>query len=126
MLFLDTSAWIEYFIGSTKGLKIKDILESEEEIATPIIVLIELSCKAHKENTDFKIQMNFIKQNSAVLNLNEEILSNVGEVYVEMKRKSKKTSLADAIIASMAKIQNAVLITCDSDFKDLQNVKIIY
>lgn len=126
MIFFDTSAWIEYFIGSPKGLKIKNILESEEDIATPLIVLIELSCKAHKENTDFKIQMDFIKQTSTILNLNEGIVPSIGKVYVEMKGKSKKTSLADAIIASMAKVQNAVLITCDSDFKDLQNVKIIY
>lgn len=125
MLIFDTSAWVEYFIGSLKGKKIKAILESGEKIATPIIVLIELSCKAHKENINFSGQMDFIKQNSVVLNLNEEMVSIIGKTYVELKKGNGKIGLADAIIASMAKMQNANLVTCDFDFKDLSGVKLI-
>lgn len=126
MIFFDTSAWVEYFIGSAKGLKIKNILESEnEKIATPIIALIELRCKAYKENIDFDSQINFIKQKSIIVNLTEEAVLSIGKMYVEMKRKSKKTSLADAIIATMSRSHNAILVTCDTDFKGLDNVEFI-
>ena len=126
MLFFDTSAWVEYFIGSQKGSKINNMLEGERgKIVTPIIVLIELSCKAHKENVDFDVQQSFIKQNSIIVNLKEEIVSIIGKTYAEMKRKNKKISLSDAIIMAMALEQKATIITCDSDFRDADNVNII-
>ena len=125
MLFFDTSAWVEYFTGSPKGLKIKTILESKEKIATPIIMLIELSCKAYKENVDLKVQTDFIKQNSVILNLNEDVVIGVGKIYTEMKRKHKKTSLADGIIAAMAINYNSDIVTCDADFKGLEGIRFI-
>ena len=125
MIFFDTSAWVEYFIGSSRGQKIREILEGDENIATPIIVLIELSCKAYKENTDFNAQLGFIRQNSAIINLDEDIVLDIGKIYAEMKKKNKKTSLAYAVIATISVSHGAVLITCDSDFKGLGNVQII-
>lgn len=125
MLFFDTSAWVEYFTGSPKGLKIKNMLESGEKVATPTVVLIELNCKAYKENVDFKTQFDFIKQSSVILNLNEDVIIGVGKIYTEMKRKHKKTSLADGIIAAMAINYNSDIVTCDTDFKGLDNIKFI-
>lgn len=124
MIVFDTSAWVEYFIGSPKGLQVKDILASDE-IGTPIIALIELSCKAYKENTNFNAQLDFIKQNSIILNLSETIVLDIGKLYSAMKARNKKTSLADAIIAAMANAHNAVVVTCDSDFRDLSYAKFI-
>ena len=126
MLFFDTSAWVEYFIGSQKGSKINSILESERgKIVTPIIVLIELSCKSYKENADFDVQQSFIKQNSIIMNLKEELVASIGKTYAEIRRKNKKISLSDAIIIAMASEQKARIITCDSDFRAADNVNII-
>ena len=126
MLFFDTSAWVEYFIGSQKGSKINSILESERgKIVTPIIVLIELSCKAYKENADFDVQQSFIKQNSIIMNLKEELVASIGKTYAEIRRKNKKISLSDAIIIAMASEQKARIITCDSDFRAADDVNII-
>ena len=126
MLFFDTSAWVEYFIGSPKGLEIKKLIESERrEVSTPTIVLVELSCKAYKENINFDRQLDFIKQNSVILNLNEDVIIRVGKIYTEMKKMNKKASLADAVIATMAAINNASVVTCDSDFRGLDNIKLI-
>ena len=94
MLLLDTSAWVEYFIGSQKGVKIRDILEGKE-ITTSIISLIELSCKAYKEATDFAQQMDFIKQHSAILNVDEEIVVAVGKTYRELRARNKKVFLTE-------------------------------
>ena len=124
MLLLDTSAWVEYFIGSQKGVKIRDILEGEE-ITTSIISLIELSCKAYKEATDFAQQMDFIKQHSAILNVDEEIVVAVGKTYRELRARNKKAGLADAVIATTAKLHNAYIVTCDYDFKGLEGIRLI-
>ena len=48
-IIFDTFAWIEYFEGTKKGNKVKEYLENNEVI-TPIIVLLELSYKADKKN----------------------------------------------------------------------------
>ncbi len=125
MIVIDTSAWVEYFIGSRKGIQIESLLKPGEIIATPVIVLIELSCKSIKEEVDFSSQLDFIKSNSIVLNIDEALVLPIAKNYIELRRKNKKLSLADAIIITIAKNQGAVLVTCDSDFVGADKVKII-
>ena len=49
---IDAHAWIEYFIGSDKGSKVKKILESEEdEILTSIITVAEVVSITKRENS---------------------------------------------------------------------------
>lgn len=127
MIVLDTSAWVEYFVGSRKGREIEGFLKSErDKIATPVIVLIELGCKAYKEKTDFKAQMDFVRQNSALLRLDEGLVTDTAKIYVELRGKNRKISLADAIILATARKHNATLVTCDSDFVEADGVRIVF
>jgi len=43
MVVYDTYAWIEYFLGSSKGVKVKELLKKGGY--TPSIVLAEISRK---------------------------------------------------------------------------------
>ena len=54
MIIVDTFAWVEYFLGSKKGKIVEEYL-NENNLVTPSIVLIELSCKSAKENWNFGI-----------------------------------------------------------------------
>ena len=45
MKTFDSSAWVEYFRGSTAGRKVKDVLEGDEVLFTPSICLAELKTK---------------------------------------------------------------------------------
>ena len=47
-IVFDTFAWVEYFKGSIKGRKVEQLLK-ENEIITPLIVLLELSYLAERE-----------------------------------------------------------------------------
>jgi len=117
----DTYAWIEYFLGSSKGKKVKKIFESNE-IITPIIVLVELSCKSVKENWNFKKYLEFIKANSLVLNIEEKTLIDTGKLYVKMRSKIRDFGLVDTIILAMAKLEKARILTGDRHFKNMDNV----
>ena len=85
-IVFDTFAWIEYFQGTKKGKKVKEYLENNE-ILTPVIVLLELSYKADKEGWDFKKFLDFIKYKSEIIRLNEEFILNFGKLYNKTKNK---------------------------------------
>lgn len=123
-ILFDTYAWIEYFRGSSKGKKVQKYLKSEE-ILTPTIVLVELSCKAAKEEWDFAKCMEFIKTKSLILHLNEDIILNIGKVYSEMRKQEPHFSLPDAIILSTAIDEKAKIFTGDKHFQSLKEVEFL-
>jgi len=51
-IVVDTYAWVELFIGSKKGLIVKENLGSAEEVYTPDIVLAELARKYRREGVE--------------------------------------------------------------------------
>ncbi|MBI4439000.1 PIN domain-containing protein [Candidatus Woesearchaeota archaeon] len=125
MIVLDTSAWVEYFIGSDRGRKVESFIKEDGALATPMIVLVELACKSARENIDFSSQIGFIRANSAILGFDEEMVIPIAETYASLKARNRKLSLADAIILSTAKSRSALLVTCDSDFSGAGNVEIV-
>ena len=88
MLVFDTYTWIEYFMDSPEGMTVESLLENNLVI-TPTIVLVELCCKAEKEGWDFPKYLNFIKNKSEIVNLNEEVILASGKRYVEISNKIK-------------------------------------
>ena len=118
MLLLDTYAWVEYFKGSQKGKIVEEYL-SKEEIITPTIVLIELSCKSVREDWDFEEQLDFIKSKSLITGINEDIIIKCGKVCFEQKNKKPRFGICDAIILTTAINLNAKVLTGDEHFRDL-------
>jgi predicted nucleic acid-binding protein len=93
-LVLDTSVWIEYLIGSEKGVVVKEHLKNEE-IITPSIVLLELSYRAEKEKWNMQELLDFIKLNSKIVGFNDEFILRFGRVYNEAK--SKETDISQIL-----------------------------
>ena len=54
-IVIDSYAWIEHFLGSEKGCKIDNILESADEVYTPDTVLAEVARKYVREGVDLTI-----------------------------------------------------------------------
>src|SRR3989338_5656414 len=69
---IDSYAWVEYYTGSKKGIKIKEIIETKN-IATPILAIAELSDKFARENNDFNELFQFINSRSTIIPLNVKI-----------------------------------------------------
>jgi len=116
----DSSAWIEYFAGSKKGKNIKKILDGKDHIFTPSICLMEIKSKYIREEHAFQDQIDFICNTSSIIDITKEIAL----MGAEMKNKHKLYTV-DALIYAITKMQKSVLLTGDSHFKDLENVKLI-
>ena len=121
---VDSYAWIEYFMGTKAGEKVKPIIEGLEEKLTPTICLAEVYAKTLKVEGEEQAekQRRFIKESSAVIPLDEAIAVEAAKIDVEMKKKIKGWGLADSIVYATGLIKKAEIVTGDLHFKDLKNV----
>ena len=119
MVVLDTSAWIEYFLGSRKGEAIKGYVESDTEIYTPTICLAELKVKYAQEKraAEGEERIRFILKRSVVVDLDKE----TALLGAEHKLKSK-LYLIDAVIYATAQLLGKDLVTSDTELKGLPGV----
>jgi predicted nucleic acid-binding protein len=120
MIVMDTYAWIEYFLGTKKGEIVRE--HFNDNLVTPSIVLVEISCKSAKEKWNFKELLQFIKSKSNIKGMNEETIEKIGMTYVEQRNKKSKFSMIDAAIWSMAENLKAKVLTGDEHFKDFKEV----
>lgn len=120
----DTSAWIEYFKGSSKGAIVNNYLDTGNLI-TPTIVLAELSIKSAKELWDFEKYMEFIKSKSLIVGLTEGIIKECGSTYISMRKIQPSFGLVDTLILLIAKHRNAKILTSDNHFRGLDNVELL-
>lgn len=120
MKLLDSFAWIEYFIGSNRGAKVKGYVESKEPLYTPSICLTEIKSRYLRDGKDPTTRIELIAERSFIVPLNQEIAL----LAADIKQKHKLHTV-DAIIYATAQHKNLTLATGDQHFKDLPNVNII-
>lgn len=119
MFVIDSFAWIEYFLGSERGEKVREFIEKSDCI-TPTIVIAELSAKYSSENKEFSDKLKFIKFNSRIAALNDEIADASGKIKFQQKKVKKDFGIADSIIYATALSYNAKVITGDQHFEDIK------
>lgn len=126
VVILDSSAWIEFFLGTDKGLKVKELV-AQGGATTSIITFAEIVHWCHKSNQAERIaeRVGGIKNGSEIINLNEEILTIAGRISYERKKITQKWGMMDSIILATARIYGLKVVTKDQDFRGLENVEII-
>lgn len=121
-LFLDSSAWLGYFLGNMPSAK-KIVDTSESILFTSIISIHEIFKRLKtlgKTEKETEKAIKFIEDNSIIVNLSKEIaISAVGYC--------SKYGLhtIDSLIYSSAIAMETTFITADSDFKKVPKAKII-
>ncbi len=126
-IVIDSYAWIEHFIGSTKGRKVDEILENADEVYTPDTVLAEIARKYIREGADHKTvtaRLDDIVEASSIVCLDAKLAIAAATSYMEMEANAKKSklnspSLFDAIVLAIGKSLDAKIITGDQHFKNL-------
>jgi predicted nucleic acid-binding protein len=129
MVVYDTYAWVEYFLGTDRGLKVRALLK-EGGGYTPSIVLVEISRKYLREGVSPETvgkRLLFIEAMTEIVDITVEIALKAGETYLELLQHSKKVkgrppSLADAIVYSTALLLGEDLVTGDRLFRNLPHV----
>ena len=121
MILVDTSAWIEWLIGSPTGERLSGQLPEQTEWLVPTMVQLELAKWLTREVGEDKAdQVIAFTQVCHVVPLDTEIALAAAEACRE-----HKLATADAIIFATARAQGAMLLTCDAHFEGLPGVTLI-
>jgi predicted nucleic acid-binding protein len=119
---MDSYAWLEYFMGTEAGARVKAIVDSEaDEKLTPSICLAEIYAKILRTEDEQKAELRraFIKSRSALIPLTEELAVEAAKTNVAMKKKVRSWGLADSIVLSTARNRNGKVATGDPHFRGL-------
>lgn len=121
MHLVDTSAWIEWLVGSPTGEAVAAHLPDQSEWLVPTMVQLELAKWLTREVGEDKAdQITAFTQLCHVVPLDTEIALAAAEVC-----RTHKLATADAIILATARLRGAQLITCDAHFDGLPEVTVI-
>jgi predicted nucleic acid-binding protein len=102
---LDSWAWIEYFEGSRKGERVKEIiLDLRNDIFTHCVSVAEIISKARRKGLDTEAIWSSITSNSKILETGGEESKKVGITHADIKtKKNRNFSLADAFVLATAR-----------------------
>lgn len=125
-IVIDAYAWIELFVGSEKGLKVKAILGSADEVYTPGTVLAEIARKYLREGADDKTvdaRLEVIASASNIVHVDVGIALEAARCYIELLTCAKKSklstpSLFDAIVLATGRLLRSKIVTGDKHFKN--------
>ncbi|MEK6964038.1 MAG: PIN domain-containing protein [Nanoarchaeota archaeon] len=120
---LDSSVWVEYFKGSKKGKEIWAEI-GHKSIATSIIAIAELADIFERKKLPFEENLMFIRENAHILPLSLGVVLASGKLKNNIRLEKSKFGLADAIHLATAQQENTIFVTCDHDFKGIENVMI--
>ncbi|GAA0306539.1 type II toxin-antitoxin system VapC family toxin [Rhodovulum strictum] len=121
MVLVDTSAWIEWLIGSPTGEAVAGNLPEQEAWVVPTMVQLELAkWLAREVGEDKADQVIAFTQVCRVVPLDTEIALAAAEAC-----RAHRLATADAIVFATARAQGATLLTCDAHFDGLPGVRLI-
>ena len=120
---IDTYAWVEYFINSKQGLKLKRLFEDKHnKFITMECCLSELKCYCLKNEYNFNEALNIIKTNSTILPIMLDIWLSAADIRYVLRKNILHFGLIDAILVAKQKELNCKVISGDPHFKTLKNV----
>jgi len=118
---VDTSAWIEWLIGSTLATTLRPRFPDKAHCVVPTIVQLELSRWLRREvGEDQCDQVIAYTQKCMVVALDTAIALLAADLHREYK-----LATADAIVYATARQQRAELLTCDAHFDGLPGVVLL-
>jgi predicted nucleic acid-binding protein len=121
MRLVDTSAWIEWLIGSPTGEAVAVHLPEPFDWLVPTMVQLELAKWLTREAGEDKAdQVIAFTQICRVVPLDTEIALAAAEAC-----RVHGLATADAIVFATARARDAILITCDAHFDRLPGVTLI-
>ena len=121
MILVDTSAWIEWLIGSPTGERLAAQLPDQADWLVPTIVQLELAKWLTRELGEDKAdQVIAFTKVCQVVPLDTEIALAAADAC-----RLHKLASADAVIFATARAQGATLLTCDRHFDGLPGVTLV-
>lgn len=118
MILVDSSAWIEWLIGSPTGERVAPILPEPADWLVPTLVQLELAKWLRREVGEDKAeQVIAFTQVCRVVPLETDVALAAADAC-----RMHKLTTADAIVFATAQAHGATLLTCDRHFEGLPGV----
>ncbi len=118
---IDTSAWIEWLIGSTLRERLAREIPERTHCIVPTIVQLELTKWLVREvGEEAADQMIAYTQKCVVAPLDTRIALAAAELH-----RQHKLATADAVVYATAREAGAELLTCDAHFDKLPGVVLV-
>ena len=121
MRLVDTSAWIEWLLGSHTGDAVSRDLPETEQWLMPTIVQLELAKWTRRELSDDKAdRVIAFTKTCVVAPLDTPLAISAAEASAR-----HKLPIADAIVYATSAAYGADLLTCDRHFEGLERVRYV-
>ena len=122
----DTWAWWEVLHATPTGGRLaKKYIEAPGiRLISPDIALVELSAKLARDSRTDEIHaaLSAVESASEVVGISAAAAEACGPLLLELRRKNKGASLADAVMLAVARCEKARLISGDPCFDGLDDV----
>lgn len=119
MNLVDTSGWLEYLSDSKNAKNFSDAIENTEELIVSSINIYEIYKKILKEKDEnTALQIVGLMSQAKVIDVTSSIAMEAAKLSF-----LKNMPMADSIIYTTAKVNDAIVWTQDSDFRGLESVK---
>ena len=119
MNIVDSSGWIEFFVGGKNIEHFKEVIKKHDQLIVPTVILYEVCKKFLIEwNKEAALECMAFMKKGKVVDLDMEL-----SILAATISKERKLAMADSIILATARQYNATVWTQDTDFKGLPNVK---
>jgi len=123
---IDAYAWIEYLDGSSRGAKVRNIIEGKKnKVYTCAVTIAEIVSKFLRRNFDPEIAFNSITAISNIIPVNGKLSFVAGQLHAEMRKHVRDFGLADAYLLACSKNYNAMIVTGDPHFKNVRDIVMI-
>lgn len=115
----DTWTWLEYFTGSKRGERARQLVQSSEEICTSALSLTELKSKFMREKRPYEEHLNFVIKRSRIVPLSAEIALQAADYM------ARGLHTSDAVIYATSQSARTVLLTGDKDLAKYPDVEML-
>lgn len=120
MKTFDSWAWVEYFLGSKAGRRVRDLVEGNEVLFTPVICLAEIKAKYLREGHDPADRLQFIKARTSTIDIDAIVAESAADLKVR-----HRLHLVDALVLACAGARKSELVTGDKHFRGLPEVTML-
>lgn len=123
LYIIDSYAWVEYFMGSEKGLCVKKLLDNDaNRFITVECCLAELKGWALKEEKDFEKLYATVRSDSEIVAIRTEEWIIAGEIRYHKRKAVPDFGLIDSMLLAKQRLLGCRILSGDRHFKGEKEV----
>ncbi len=123
-MILDSWAWVEYFLGSPSGKKVRQFILGKD-LCCSVLSIAEVADWCVRNGLDSRKYLETITALATVLVFDSEMAEKAGNSLAGLKRNSPGIGMVDAIIYAQALSAGLLLVTGDRHFEGLPGVHFV-